>query len=378
MTGIGSGAFSGCSSLVEVDLPKGITALNGDTFSGCSSLKQIKIPKGVNYLYDNEFLNCVNLENIEFPDTILSCGRNIIKGTKYLSDIPDDFVVISQGCLIAYKGEDKNVIVPDKVKLLSDGQFENSDIISISLPDTLEIIPIDAFSNCVDLKTVHLGKKITNISYKAFSNCSSLADINFENELIAIEDEAFINCTNLQKISIPASVIQIKSKAFYNCNNLSEVNLANQQITVDGTAFDDTMWLKNYKNDYVILPNGTLLRYIGKENTTTIPEDVKDISRYAFSGKNGLKKIVIPASLQHISEDAFASCEVTEIDIEEGVLSIDYDAFSSCEKLLKLLSRQVLRVLEKISLALVRIIVPTLLFIAGRIRLPTNMLLRMK
>lgn len=55
---IGAGAFYGCSSLVSVNIPSGVTSLGDDAFYGCSSLKTVTIPDNVTSIGDGAFDGC--------------------------------------------------------------------------------------------------------------------------------------------------------------------------------------------------------------------------------------------------------------------------------------------------------------------------------
>ena len=55
---IGVGAFYGCTSLGSVNIPSGVTSLGDDAFSGCSSLKTVTIPDSVTSIGDGAFDGC--------------------------------------------------------------------------------------------------------------------------------------------------------------------------------------------------------------------------------------------------------------------------------------------------------------------------------
>ena len=51
------GAFSGCGSVTDINLPSGITAIPAMTFCNCSSLKDFDIPADVASIGENAFRN---------------------------------------------------------------------------------------------------------------------------------------------------------------------------------------------------------------------------------------------------------------------------------------------------------------------------------
>ena len=58
-----------------------------------------------------------------------------------------------------------------------------------------------------------------------------------------------------------------------------------------------------------------------------IPDTVQSISEYAFAYCKGIKSITIPGSVTSIGEHAFEKCECTEVTLDYGVKSIGHSAF---------------------------------------------------
>lgn len=68
--------------------------------------------------------------------------------------------------------------------------------------------------------------------------------------------------------------------------------------------------------------------------SVTIPDNVKSIGSYAFSGCSNLTSITIPDSVMSIGEYAFAGCtSLTSVTIGNGVTSIGEGVFSGCRGL---------------------------------------------
>jgi len=96
-------------------------------------------------------------------------------------------------------------------------------------------------------------------------------------------------------------------------------------------------------NDFVI-KNGVLIKYKGKSADVVIPNSVKKIDSYAFSGNKSLKSVVIPNSVTSIESDpnsmeggAFASCiNLVSVTVSGSVTKIGDSAFVDCSKLSKL------------------------------------------
>ena len=68
--------------------------------------------------------------------------------------------------------------------------------------------------------------------------------------------------------------------------------------------------------------------------SVTIPNSVKSIGRYAFSGCSSLTSVTIPNSVTSIGERAFGGCSgLTSVTIPNSVTSIGYWAFQDCSGL---------------------------------------------
>ena len=67
-TEIGSGAFSRCSSLIEVKLPGTVEVIGEEAFYGCSSLRgEFPLPDSLKRIERRAFDGCSKLESIQFP-----------------------------------------------------------------------------------------------------------------------------------------------------------------------------------------------------------------------------------------------------------------------------------------------------------------------
>ncbi len=171
-----------------------------------------------------------------------------------------------------YIGESKDVVIPHEiegypVKYIDWKTFYKSDIESIVLPDTLELIVEGSFSGCDNLHTVDFGSP----------------------KKLIIMSEAFLNCSSLKKIILPSGVTEIESKAFYGCESVEEIYIPNTVTKWSGEmAFGDATALK----------------------TLTLEEGLKTIGGCAFLGADSLESIILPASIENIEYAAFSSCAV--------------------------------------------------------------------
>ena len=67
-----SSAFSGCSSLTSVTMPKNVTGIGNYAFSGCSSLTSVTIPDSVTSIGTMVFCGCSSLASVTIPNSVTS------------------------------------------------------------------------------------------------------------------------------------------------------------------------------------------------------------------------------------------------------------------------------------------------------------------
>lgn len=122
-------AFSGCKSLVSVDLPSSVTEFGMYAFNGCTSLQEINIPAGVTTIRRCAFYNCPSLKtvicNVETP---IAVEGNIFSSSTF----SQAELQVPAASLAAYKAADvwKNFFhyfATDGVKLVDGEAYTNAE-----------------------------------------------------------------------------------------------------------------------------------------------------------------------------------------------------------------------------------------------------------
>ena len=97
---------------------------------------------------------------------------------------------------------------------------------SIIILDSVTIIGLFVFSECLSLHKIIIPDSVTNIGQWAFGDCINLRIVFVCNSsLQAFGDGIFHSYRSLQFINIPHSITALGAHTFYNCNSLQVISL---------------------------------------------------------------------------------------------------------------------------------------------------------
>lgn len=89
--------------------------------------------------------------------------------------------------------------------------------------------------------------------------------------------------------------------------------------------------LRHAKRGFLLTPDETVVvKLLETHVKITIPDGVKEIAPYAFSRDLRIRSVVLPAGLHKIGHHAFASTNISEVNIPASVEDIGFDAFANC------------------------------------------------
>lgn len=191
VTTIGDNAFDGCVNLTSVTqvgssddavFPASVTSIGKFAFEGCGKLNMtFGEAKALTTIGDNAFEGCISLQHVEF----------------------------ATGSALYYIGKEafmeSGVSVVDlagtQVTEIGFSAFEGcASLAKLTLPETIEIININAFYGCTNLSAVSVNGTANNITFigsHAFYNCKfnpSVIEDRAAAEGATIESDAFLNC----------------------------------------------------------------------------------------------------------------------------------------------------------------------------------------
>ncbi len=269
---IGKKAFSGCSSLVKINIPASCKRIYDDTFEG-TKLEELVLTKYDEYVYKNIVKYCLSKEAADIftnnPDHYLIKGDNYVIVNIEAVELDADKVrsqrqaerkehekklkeeenkkreankdleqfEIEDGILHKYKGKERIISIPECVTIIAPQAFANSNIICVTIPKSVTMIGGYAFKNCLNLTRVEILSGVETIGEEAFAYCGNLMEINLGDSLTTIGRFAFRECNNLTTLELPDSVRNIGEYAFYGCSGLTSLEVPDCTTSIGNAVF---------------------------------------------------------------------------------------------------------------------------------------------
>ncbi len=319
VTGIGSYAFDGCTSIASVTIPSSVTSIGESAFNNCTSLTSVAIPDSVYSIDKNAFSFCTSLNSVYITDIAAWCGIDFANvGSNPLSYANNLYL---NNELVT------DLTIPSSVTRICDYAFSGCDsLTSVTVPSSVNSIGDNAFSGCTSVANVIIQNGVKRIGEAAFNRCTSLTNVNIRDGVTSIDEGAFSYCTSLTSIAIPSSVMSVGQWAFNNCTSLNDVYITNV------AAWCNIYFAAHDSNPLSYANN----LYLNNELVTdlTIPSSVTRICDYAFSGCDSLTSVTVPSSMSSIGNHAFCSCDsLTSVIIQNDVKRIGDYAFYECTSL---------------------------------------------
>eukprot|EP00980_Cylindrotheca_fusiformis_P011617 scaffold2747_cov104-Cylindrotheca_fusiformis.AAC.7 len=264
--------FEDFGQLVHVQLPETLTQIGEGAFQYCSNLKFVKFVSTDASLETSSNYPSLEDGTIVFPGKAeLKIERNAFGSCNSL----------------------RKVIVRSVSTKLGRGAFELcAGLISVELPEGLQVIEAELFVCCDSLATVNIPSSVIKIGEEAFFDCPSLASVDLPYGLLEIGDESFHRCDSLEALSIPSTVSSIGYGAFQYCIGLKHVKL---------------------------------------------PPSLQRLERCMFAACHSLEYIEIPPALKIIDDGVFCQCSsLSHVRIPPSVETIGEHVFSCCSSLISM------------------------------------------
>lgn len=203
----------------------------------------------------------------------------------------------------------------------------NSQLKSISMPNTITSLESGCFSNCVLLDKIVVPSGVTNLSGNCFSGCVSLSDINLAN-VAKIGDDAFNGCVSLRELFIPNSVTEISYDAFTGCTSLANVTFEDGKEPLSA-GYDYGRICEDSPLDSVYLGRNLSVRTFFQNKTLRsvyISDAVTSIYQQSFAHCANLQHVYGMGNVQSVGSEAFSYCsKLKTLVIPNNVTSIGKD-----------------------------------------------------
>ena len=166
----------------------------------------------------------------------------------------------------------------------------------------------NAFYDCVSLKSVTLGDKVTSLGNDAFRGCTSLQEIVIPNSVKWVGTYCFYGCTVMKSAVIGDGLTNVKEYTFANCG-LEKIIIGDNITSIGNYAFKECRGMKSaVLGNGLTKVNGTMFNgCIGLENVE-IGNKVTELEANAFSGCSSLPTITIPQAVTKIGDNVFVGC----------------------------------------------------------------------
>ena len=254
-----------------------------------------------------------SLYYIAFPENIVEIGENAFSSSSI------------SGALV----------IPDAVKTIRSHAFSYTNISSVQLPSSMQIIGESAFCACSSLSgKLILPHTVTYIGSYAFISCSFTGNLILPETLEYIGPMAFFHSGKYSGgLRIPDKIKVIKTNAFgsnwlYPFTGVLDLNNVEK---IESGAFGNC----HFTGELIIPENVKELpgeAFEGNRFTSVIfPKSLKVIGDYAFSACYNLMEITFPKELMIIGTGAFMGCShILELDLPSTLQSIHSCAFQQC------------------------------------------------
>lgn len=214
--------------------------IGDNAFWGCAFLRKVAVPNTVVRIGDEAFARCISLESVCIPASVEKIGKNpfVDLDSKVINNESEAYVIdnkilydADRTRLVSCLTDAAMVIVPKTVRVIGSLAFtRRAKLKKVQLPDGLERIGRDSFSDCDALEEVVIPASVKTISPYAFSGCESLKKVTFLGEVQSLSRTAFSDCFNLYTILVPAGKEKAYRKILHITSESDTLVLGNEHV----------------------------------------------------------------------------------------------------------------------------------------------------
>ena len=314
------------TNISTITIPDHVTYIGKDAFP--SEMQYVSIGKGV-----NQMLWIINADTLVW--NAISCEdngdqySNIPERTRIQSIIFGEDVERIPACLCYGASKLKTITIPNRVKTIGLQAFSNcTNIKSVIIPDSVKTIELCAFDNCSKLESLYIGKSVENIGAYAFKECLKLKEVHIS----SIEEWCHINFYEGTCLETPCGKQGTNPLIYAHYLYVDNELITDLVIPESVTEIKDYTFYGARFNSIKILGNITKIGnhsfaecWTGRIN---IPYSTNSIGEYAFYNGGSSIQIIIPDGITKISEWAFSGSVFTDIIIPNSVTNLDNCSFA--------------------------------------------------
>lgn len=328
---------------------KPVTEIAANAFGSVSKPTGVDFSDAVNLekIGDRAFYtrtSIVTLSGTESLKKLVYVGEDAFYGTAWFNNSRDaagNEDIVLGNVLILYRGAQRDgeldLSLVTAYDYIGYGAFGGCDFTSVTLPADIKGVEDNAFENNAQLARVTSSATgIEYISANAFAGTlldQPASDVVIGNVFFRAAE------SSTGTVNVPAVVTVIAERALSGLRNVTEVAFENEKAitSVGKHAFRNTAWANGAEDGFVIV-NGILVAYYGSATTVVVPDGVKTLGSYAFSGRVENVVFRFNSSLSAIQAGAFAEAaylkkigiyNLTASGKQLSDLTIDDDAFAN-------------------------------------------------
>ncbi len=214
--------------------------IGDNAFWGCVFLRKVAVPNTVVRIGDEAFARCISLESVCIPASVEKIGKNpfVDLDSKVINNESEAYVIdnkilysADRTRLVSCLTDAAMVIVPKTVRVIGSLAFtRRAKLKKVQLPDGLERIGRDSFSDCDALEEVVIPASVKTIAPYAFGGCESLKKVTFLGEVQSLSRTAFSDCFNLYTILVPAGKEKAYRKILHITSESDTLVLGNEHV----------------------------------------------------------------------------------------------------------------------------------------------------
>ena len=357
-------AFYKCNCLDEIVCPERLKTIGSFAFTNCDNVKKIKLSDNLTSVGNGAFSG-ISIDKLHVPASVESISLNgltfkeisVDKNNKVYSDFNSNVFAFINGKVL-FTGD--NASLSEGMTEINPGCYNNQHFDKLVLPESL--IALDGFSNCGNIKEVHINKNLkqfrlgadthiekvyvdkdnpymyTNnehtmlIDRSAFRTLRYAENGNIVNGVTEVTYQA-LSRREVKSLFIPKTVTSVDFITYIYKNSLEEI-----VVDKDNPYFESV-------NNAIIEKSTNALVFV--PNNSPIPEKVERIKKYSLASKR--KEVHIPKNVSYIEKEAFILLKEVEsysVDKDNPI----FDSRDNCNAIIASESNLVIAVCKNTKL----------------------------